>query len=81
MEAARGFAGQEKQPHMPWAPPRDLTLQTPYLPLCLPLSSLLFLNGHTLKPSSVMHLILSSAPLFILLIRPNACALGNQLHE
>ena len=31
------ISGQEEQPQMPWAAPRDLTLQTPYLHLHLPL--------------------------------------------
>lgn len=31
------ISGQEEQPRMPWAPPHDLTLQTPYMHLHLPL--------------------------------------------
>ena len=39
---------QKEQPQMPWAPPCDLTLQTPYLHLHLPLFQSTVIRGtHT----------------------------------
>jgi len=72
------ISGQEEQPKMPWAPPRDLTLQTPYLHLHLPLFQSTVTKGTCTKAVGIVHSILLSGLLFIVL-RPNACALGNQL--